>query len=494
MIITTSRGDVRAMVRDAVVEALGVPFARAERLAAPCPVEPWSDVRDAVEFGPASLQPPGEVFLAVDMPQSEDCLTLNVWTPAGAVGGPSDRPVMVWIHGGGFRQGSGAHMLSLGRVLAARGDAVVVTVNYRLGALGFLSHPDLADDHGVCGNWAILDLVAALQWVREEIGAFGGDAENVTLFGESAGGTLVTLLAASPAASDLFRRMIVQSGVPTASSVERAIRLAEEVVHEVGAESVRELRATPGDAILAAQVALERRRGGRMAFMPCVDGRVVEHTPLDALAAGAAAGIPMMIGTNVDEVRLLSAGDPHRADLDDDGLRRRLEKVLDGGVDDVIGTVRSARLARGERTTPSDLWYAIESERFFRVPSLRAADAHVAHEARTYVYLFGWCSPALDGWLGACHVLEIPFVFGLHEAPHLAAFTGAGPEADALSAQMMAAWTAFARTDDPSTPALAWPRHDPRTRPTMLFDEQSRVETAPREAERAEVAAHTAPF
>jgi para-nitrobenzyl esterase len=202
----------------------------------------------------------------------------------------------------------------------------------------------------------------------------------------------------------------------------------------------------------------------------------------------------MMIGTNVDEIRLLSAGDPHRADLDDDGLRRRLDKVLDGGVDEVIETVSRARSERGEPTTPSDLWFAIETDRFFRVPSLRSADAHVAHEPRTFVYLFGWPSPSLDGWLGACHVLEIPFVFGLYDAPHLSAFTGTGPTADALSAQMMDAWTAFARSDDPSTPALRWPRHGTETRPTMFFDAHSRVEFAPCDAERAVIAEHASPF
>jgi carboxylesterase type B len=385
-------------------------------------------------------------------------------------------------------------MLSRGPVLAARGDVVVVTVNYRLGALGFLTHPDLADGGAVCGNWAILDLVAALHWVQAEIGAFGGDPANVTIFGESAGGTLVTLLAAAPSARGLFRRMIVQSGVPTATGLERASRLAEELAQEAGAPSVAALRETPGEVVLAAQVALEARRGGRMVFMPAVDGTLVGRSPLEALSAGDAAGIPMMIGTNVDEMRLLATGDPHRTDLTDDDLRRRLDKLFDDGIEEVVETVRTARASRGEGIAPSDLWFAIETDRFFRVPSLRAADAHVAHESRTFVYLFGWRSPALDGWLGACHVLEIPFVFGLHDAPHLAAFTGTGPDADALSAAMMGAWVAFARTDDPSTGSLAWPRHDPSTRPTMVFDDRSRVEHAPREDERAVVAAHAAPF
>ncbi|MGH8978731.1 MAG: carboxylesterase family protein, partial [Acidimicrobiia bacterium] len=180
MIVDTSAGPVRAGMRDGVLEALGIPFARAARLAPPMPAPPWAEVLDATEFGPASLQPPGEVFLAVDMPQSEDCLSLNVWAPMRAAGNDDARPVMVWIHGGGFRQGSGAHMLSRGPVLSARGDVVVVTVNYRLGALGFLTHPDLADDGAACGNWAILDLVTALRWVQTEIGAFGGDPTNVT--------------------------------------------------------------------------------------------------------------------------------------------------------------------------------------------------------------------------------------------------------------------------------------------------------------------------
>ena len=177
MIVTTSCGKVEATTRRRCgrgarhpVRARGTPVGTRTRRAV-------VGTLDATEFGPASLQPPGEVFMAVDMPLSEDCLSLNVWAPEAAVGSTNaDRPVMVWIHGGGFRQGSGAHMFSRGQVLAARGDVVVVTVNYRLGALGFLTHPDLDDANGVCGNWGVLDLVAALQWVRDEIGAFGGDA------------------------------------------------------------------------------------------------------------------------------------------------------------------------------------------------------------------------------------------------------------------------------------------------------------------------------
>ena len=199
----------------------------------------------------------------------------------------------------------------------------------------------------------------------------------------------------------------------------------------------------------------------------------------------------MMIGTNVDEMRLLSAGDPHRADLDDDGLRRRLDKVLDDGVDEVIDTVTRARGARGEPTTPSDLWFAIESDRFFRVPSLRvggcAGRARTADVRLPVRLAVARCSTAGSARVTSSRSRSCSACTTRRTSR---AFTGAGPDADALSAQMMQAWIAFARTDDPSTPELAWPRHDPRTRPTMFFAEQSRVEIAPREAERAVVAAH----
>ena len=276
----------------------------------------------------------------------------------------------------------GAHMLLAVRSSPARGDVVVVTVNYRLGALGFLTHPDLADDEGVCGNWGVLDLITALQWVRDEIGAFGGDATNVTLFGESAGGTL-----ASRCSPPRTQPEVCSVASSCRAACRRRRRLRARVVwpkswpRKSASGPCASYRDTVGDAILAGQLALEGRHGGGMVFMPSVDGELIERAPVDALGSGAAAGIPMLIGTNVDEMRLLAAGDPHRTDLDDDGLRRRLDKVLDGGVDDVIETVRRAREGRGEPATPSDLWFAIDSDRFFRVPSL-APPTRTLHTSR----------------------------------------------------------------------------------------------------------------
>ena len=442
-----------------MIAALGIRFAKADRFA-PSELLPWDGSMGFGRWGDACPQPPGEVFMASDMTKSEDCLYLNVWTPSL----DGERPVMVWIHGGGYRQGSGDHFLSRGQVLAEQGDVVVVTCNYRLGALGFIAHPELG------ANVGLLDQQAALRWVRENIAAFGGDPTNVTLFGESAGAGSVGMQLVMPSSAGLFERAIMQSGAGRPISMERAAPLAEELAAECGT-TVAGLRGVPVDDLVGAQVRVESHHAGGMSFLPMYDGEIVvegaPHTP-----------VPLILGSNVDEVRLMAFGNPKRADLDEGRLRKRLEPALGAGLDAAIDTYRAARTERGEPVTPADLWYSIQTDLFFRVPALRFADAH-AEVAPTFAYLFGWRSPALDGWLGACHVLEIPFVFGLQGTDNLAYLTGSGPEADVLSARMMSAWTDFASGKEP------WERHDTSTRPTMCFDADTRLELAPREPERA---------
>ena len=483
-IASTEGGSVRGILTEGVARFLGIPYATAARFAAPEPAPHWDDTRAGDAYGPMSPQIPGENYLLTDAGFSEDCLSLNVWTPDPTdIGDSGGRPVMVWIHGGGFRQGGGAHLLYDATPLAARGDVVVVTLNYRLGALGFLAHPDLG------ANWGLLDQVAALRWVRDNIAAFGGDRDNVTIFGESAGATSVALLTVAPPARGLFHRAIAQSGAGVATSIDTSARRAEDLAATVGVADVAALRDTPVAALLDAQATLERRSRLPFLFVPTVDG-VVLDSPRQARRDGAAAGIPMIFGTNADEWRLWAPGDPRARDLDDAGLGRRVERILRGGADDVISTFRRERAARGESTAPNDLWFAIETDRFFRAPVIADADAHVAHQPATFVYRFGWPSPAMGGWLGACHALEIAFVFGVQGRGELARFTGSGPEADVVGERMLAAWAAFAHTGDPSTPELAWPTHDPATRPTLVFDADSRVEHAPADAERAVVAAH----
>jgi para-nitrobenzyl esterase len=423
-----------------VIETLGIRFATADRFEPP-QLLPW-DGSSLGRYGDACPQPPGEVFMTSGMTTSEDCLFLNVWTPAR----DGRRPVLVWIHGGGFRQGSGDHFLSRGPVLAERGDVVVVTLNYRLGALGFAG----------ASNLGLLDQQCALRWVREHIADFGGDPTNVTLFGESAGSASVGAHLMLPSSAGLFERAVMQSGAPFEFSRDVHAQATDQLAVEVG----KPLLDATADEIVEAQQRVEAPLRGRMVFAPILDD--APHHP-----------VPLVIGTNVDETKLMGLNDPHRLDLDDAGLRKRVGR----NADELIPAFAEARAARGEPTTPAELWYAINTERFFRHGSLAFADLH-ADVAPTFTYLFGWRSPLLDGWVGACHVLEIPFVFGLQGTDGLAYLTGEGPAADALSADMMARWVSFARGKAP------WSRYDTAKRTTMSFDVESGLVDAPREPER----------
>ena len=496
-IVTTTAGDVEGLTENGLHVFRGIPYAKPPvgdlRLRGPVDAEPWTGVRRAHEFGAWAPQADPVTTLTGQMPgrRDEDCLSLNVWTP----GTDGTRPVMVWIHGGGFINGSGASALYDGSRLATRGDVVVVTVNYRLGVLGFLAHRELADDAcgGAAGNWGLLDQVAALRWVRDNVTAFGGDPGNVTIFGESAGGMSVADLLVMPSARGLFRRAIVQSGPPNATTIERAEAVAAKLVAELGVASVAALREVPTDAILDAQATIvaERRAAG-LPLVPVVDGVSVPTPPLQALAGGAANGVDVMIGTNRDEAKMFMVADPANREPDEGVLRRRIEAIfrandVEASPDDVIDGYRSARAARGEPVDPRELWSAIETDRMFRIGSVRAADAVTAAGSRTHMYLFTWESPAMRGALGACHALEIPFVFGTLANPGMDKFAGSGPAADRLSEQMMDAWLAFARTGDPNHDgaAVAWPTYDSSRRATMVFGADVRVEDAPYDEERA---------
>lgn len=426
-----------------VIETLGIRFATAARFEPPH-LLPW-DGSSLGRWGEACPQPPGEVFMTSGMTTSEDCLFLNVWTPST----DGRRPVMVWIHGGGFRQGSGDHFLSRGPKLAELGDVVVVTLNYRLGALGFAS----------ASNLGLLDQQCALRWVRAHIADFGGDPTNVTLFGESAGSVSVGEHLRLADSAGLFERAVMQSGATFRFSRETHEQASEQLAAEVG----KPLLDATADEIVAAQQRVEAQHSGRMVFTPIVDD-ASHHA------------VPLLIGTNVDETKLMGLGDPHRLDLDEAGLRKR----VGAGADELIPAFTEARAARGEPTTPAELWYAINTERFFRHGSLAFADAHAA-TAPTFNYLFGWRSPLLDGWAGACHVLEIPFVFGLQGTEGLAYLTGEGPDADALSAEMMNRWVSFARGKAP------WSRYDAAKRTTMFFDREPGLVDDPRAPEREAV-------
>jgi len=418
---------------------------------------------------------------------SEDCLSLSLWTP-GLDG--ARRPVMVWIHGGGFTAGSGAGDLYRGGGLAREGDVVVVTVNYRLGALGFLSHPALAGDGEPwlggeawtgSGNWGLADQIGALVWVRDHIASFGGDPGNVTVFGESAGGMSVAALLAVPEARGLFHRAVIESGPPYTHPAAVAADRAERLASLLGVDVTRQaLERVPADDLVRAVgelgASLRIGEGGLpLPVLPTVDGGLLPAEPVGAVAAGVAADVPLLLGTTRDEAAFFAVGLPQIAALDDEGLLRWVGHALPepDGAPALVGAYRAAREGRGEPAAPRDLWVAIASDFTFRLPTVRLADAHAAAASPgvgTFAYLFTWETPAFGGLLGSCHALEIPFVFGTVRNPTVQLFAGGGDDAMALSSGMRAAWLAFARSGDPGNGVSGtWPVWPSDHRPTMVF-------------------------
>jgi len=561
-LVTTGYGTLQGAQERGITVFRGVPFARPPvgplRFRAPERPAPWPGVRDATRYAPAAPQQAsilGPVLnLGLDA-TSEDCLYLNVWTPGPDAG---RRPVLVWIHGGAFILGAGSQTLYDGSALARRGDVVVVTINYRLGGLGFLRLRELCGERlPATGNEGLLDQIAALEWVRDEIAAFGGDPGNVTIFGESAGAISCAALLGAPRARGLFHRAILQSGSANyVSTRDHAAAVASAMcgVLELDAGLADRLRAITPERIVAAQqrlfvlarqpvlaglsrgelratVALvvlltasrrwmtklsgagaralvgalqrvARRRGrrlpepvaslvarippGLLPFEPVVDGDLLPQHPLEAIGDGLSKDIPVLVGTNLDEVKLFALADPEAAGLDDETLLARCKEVIPGDAREAVNVYRESRARRGESTTATDLWFAIESDRTMRYPAMRLAELQRVHQPRTHAYLFTWPSPLMGGALGACHALDLPFVFGTQDQLVLSRFAGGGREARRLAERIQDAWIGFARTGNPAHPGIGeWPSYDIHRRATMILGRECGVEEAPREAERA---------
>ena len=511
-VVSVAQGRLRGVWRGDLWSFSGIPYAQAPvgglRWRPPLPPPTWSEIRDASTFGPIapqSVATPGITSPSdpeTSEPHSEDCLSLNIWTPelpATAAQKPGrGRPVMVFIHGGGFTSGSGSVFLYRGGNLVRNGDAVVVTINYRLGALGFLGHRDLAGPDGHVGNWGIHDQLSALAWVRDNIAVFGGDPGNVTIFGESAGAFSVAMLLGTPAASGLFRRAAVQSGGVHVHTVEDAERSADRLAAVLGVAScTREsLERVPASELVAATEEIGRRRPDPgmipLPYLPVVDGVLLPEHPLTAVAKGSAAGIDLLIGTNRDELTLFGLGNPALLALDEEGVQRWVANAIpDAPAIEVIDAYRVARRARAEQVDPKDIWVAVGTDVVFRWPSLQLAAAHVARGSRAFVYLFDWESPAFGGMLGSCHALELPFVFGAVHLPVVQLFSGGGPAVQALSDQMQRAWLAFAAGGSPTHDGIdEWAPWDPAGRATMVFGAQTGLVHAPRNAELAVLERH----
>jgi para-nitrobenzyl esterase len=481
----------------------GVPFARPPvgslRFAAPEPPARWRGVREALRSGAAPLQVGAawmtRMRLDVGGRVDEDCLYLNVYTPAS---GGARRPVLVFLHGGAFLMGAGSTALYDSRRLARRSDIVVVTCNYRLGALGW-AHLGLVPGSSLpdAVNLGLKDQIAALGWVRDNIAAFGGDPENVTLCGQSAGAMSAAALCTSPSARALFRRAIVQSAA--GNSVigrEEGMNVARLFLAELGLkpETAHELREVSAARLLKAQASAWRRTYNPlrlMSFMPVVDGALVPETPLAAIARGVLADKELLIGTTREEWKLFSLVDGGLVGMRETSLVSRIAALSDPrelalpDAELASRTYRDAVAADGGSTDAADVWNAFQSARVFHHPAARLAEAQVRAGGRAFSYLFAWRPPAVGGIIGACHALELPFVFGWTQIPLVRSLTGLSTSARRLSLTMQHAWGSFARSGNPSHEGLpSWPGYEPILRSTMLLSRDARVIDAPLEAER----------
>jgi para-nitrobenzyl esterase len=484
---STTSGKLRGLHRSGHLAFLGVPYAQPpvgeRRFLAAGPAPLWQDERGALEAGCVAPQDPlvPPPFRA-EGPESEDCLFLNVYTRAADT---ARRPVLFWIHGGGFSHGAGSQPAYDGGPLVERGDVVVVTINYRVGALGYLylgAHG--GTDWGAANNAGQLDQIAALRWVRDNIAAFGGDPDNVTIFGQSAGSVAVGTLLAMPAADGLYAKAILQSGTPSRlGGIEQAAAVTRAYLERLGIPEGK--RAALQNVAVADML---RVQGARGAMSPVVDGRSLPEHPVTAIRAGVARRIPMMIGTTRDEQKLYVARD--RAELTEEELVAQVRATLPprgaARATDVVDVYRRSREARGLPVSRHDIIDAVATASRFRIPAIRLAESQRAHQPRTFLYQFDWTSPARGGAMGARHGLEIPFVFGTIDAPGNDRTIGTGPAVERLSQQMMDAWIAFARSGDPSHAHIGdWPAYDSDRRPTMIFGPETGLVAAPFEEERA---------
>ena len=485
----TKRADVQCY--------LGIPFAAPPvgplRFKPPQPVAPWAGVRDAKRFGPAAPQNPDPFLAANDYFQpaidEADCLNLNVWTPRAD---DSRRPVLVWIHGGGYVGGSNSTGLNNGAELAATFDVVVVSVNYRLGALGYLALGHLlGEEYADSANLGVLDQITALEWVRDNIAAFGGDPADVTLFGESAGGAAVGTLLGTPRAEGLFRRAIIQSGTAERAR-DRADAQAQTAAFLTAAglspDRAGLLLEWPLDRILAAQsdyVAEFSRDvvGLALPFQPTVDGRLLPQPPLDLIRRGLNADVDLLVGTNLNEASFFTepmSGPGDDAATVEAKIRRVLDQDLPDATGEVVAGYRAAVAAAiGHQPTQRQVLESLLTDRLYRQPTNRLLAARAGSAGATYAYLFTWRSPLFDGRLGACHVLEIPFVF--RQLHRIEAVSLVGEDApQALSDWMSAAWVRFADTGIPGSAALPdWLPYGPDQRLTMELNVHPRLREDP---------------
>jgi para-nitrobenzyl esterase len=491
VIVATRAGGIRGRREGGVSAFLQIPFAKAmdgfRRFRPPEPCESWFGIRDCLEFGPQAPQLAAGDGSGNEEFISEDCLTLNVWTPATD---DRRRPVLVWIHGGSLIVYGARDPDTHGAALAERQDVVVVTIQYRMGVFGFLHLAEVGGPgYEQSGNHGFLDQVAALEWIRDNIAAFGGDPGNVTIFGQSSGADSVSTLMCMPQARGLFHRAIMQSGCPVLCvQPEHATEVARHMMDIAGASTVEDLQAMSMEELLDVQSRLLQGYPEDFVFVPVVDGISMSETTLETFAHGNQARVPLMLGSTLDEMRLYPAlyGIPVQ-DITIGALRSLWRDLFD---DAAWRAIEEAYFDGRTGEDRQDALFRLVGDIILRMPMLRIADS-MAPEQPTFVYLFSYRSN-VEGFKAA-HSIEVPFVFGTLEGPHAIGWVGDDPHRLPLGEQTQCSWAEFARTGDPNHEGLpTWPSYQLPHRPTMVFDVRSEVEDDPLSEERR--AWETVPF
>ena len=507
-LVKTGYGKVRGYINNGIYTFRGVRYGAstggANRFMPPKPPAPWKEIYDASSYGyrapqtnPAlqgGMSPDtelGRILWASDgfrvpTPESEDCLFLNIWT--STLDSQEKRPVMVWLHGGGFSSGSSSDLLYDGTNLARRG-AVMVGVNHRLNVFGYTHFGDIGgSEYAHSGNAGQLDIIFALEWIRDNIELFGGDPNRVMIFGESGGGAKVSMLLASPPAKGLFHAAVIESG-PGIKVEERetATRTAEILLEELGikAEDLPEIQKLPSNKILSAYFVINAKlagRGGR-GFRPVLDPEILPAHPFDPTAPAISENVPIMVGWNKTEATVFSLGQDELWSLDEEGMRSRIEKLAGADTDKLIELYRKEYPGM----SPSALYFHIASYSGMGSGSVTIAERKMAlGKAPAYLYRFDWETPILGGKLISPHGLEMPFVFDNVEGGGVG-LTGGGEEAQNLASKLSETWIAFAQTGNPNSPKSGlplWEPYDAEKRPMMIFDTESRVALDPLKEQR----------